>query len=57
MGEKARLNRGVCEIERSHETAGADEIERHLESLGLTDRPRELRLMQSKDELSGEKSR
>ena len=57
MGEKARLNRKVCGIERSHETACADGIERHLESLGPTDRPRELRLMQSRDEPSGEEGR
>ena len=56
MEEKARLNRKVCESERSLETAGVVEIERHVEALGLTDRLRELKLMQSRDEPSGEKS-
>ena len=44
-----RLHQEVCKNERRRETADADEIER-LESLGPTDWPRELRLMQSRNE-------
>ena len=54
--EKARLNRNVCESERSHETAGFVKVEHHVETLGPTDWLRELKLMQSRDELSGEES-
>ena len=52
--EKARRNRKVCESERSHETAGVVKVEHHVETLGPTDRLRELKLMQSRDEPSGE---
>ena len=51
--KEVRLHQEVCENERRLETADADEIER-LECLGPTDWPRELRLMQSSDERSGE---
>ena len=53
--EEVRLYQEVCENERRRETADADEIER-LESPGPTDLFRELRLMQSRNERSGEKS-
>ena len=53
--EEVRLHQERCENERRREIADADEIER-LESLGPTDRPRGLRLMQSRDERSGEES-
>ena len=42
--------------ERSHETAGVVKVERHVETLGPTDKLRELKLMQSRDEPSGEES-
>ena len=54
VGEKARLNRKVCGSERSHETAGVVKVERHVETLGPTDRLRELKLMQTRAEPSGE---
>ena len=53
-GEKARLNREAYGSKRSHETAGVVGIERQVEALRPTDRLRELKLMQSRDEPSGE---
>ena len=55
VGEKARLNQKVCESKRSHKTAGVVKVEDHVETLRPTDRLRELKLMQSRDEPSWEK--
>ena len=56
MEEKARLNRKLCGSRKSHETAGVVKVEHLVETLGPTDRLRELKLMQSRDEPSGEES-